>query len=150
MVPFSDGGVNNGPSWYRAGDLERSLLDLRREVGDVVFGEALTLERGRLRGKRLRRRGALAGYGGWRNGALLDRPYRLAVRAIEHVQEALLARLRERLDPFPVHCDVGKDRRGWKVVVPQAVMHALEMPHALSRSRVEAHQRFANRLLPRR
>ena len=62
-------------------------------------------------GKRLRRRRPLAGHVGLRHGPLLDRPHRLAGRAIEDEGERLLRDLRDRLDLLAADRDVGEDRR---------------------------------------
>ena len=94
--------------------------------------DALPIERRRPGRERLRRRQFLARNIRRRNRPLLDRPDRLAGHAIEHVQESLLARLRDRLDAAAVDGDVEQRRRAREVVVPHAVMHRLEVPDALS------------------
>ena len=144
-VPFGPSGL---PSSDRrrversvlvvADDLQRLGLQLRREVDEVLVGHALLIEGGRLARDRLRRRIPLAGHVALRHRPLLDRPHRLAVGAIEHVDERLLRHLRQRLDAAAVHGDVGEHRRGRQVVVPQAVMDDLEVPDALAGPGVEA------------
>src|SRR6185369_1541363 len=79
--------------------------------------------------------------GGW-YWPLLDRPDRLARDAIERKQESLLRDLRDGFDTSAVHRDVEKVRRCRQVVVPEAVMHELVVPHTFSGLDVEAHQRL--------
>ena len=55
-------------------------------------------ERFRLGRERLRRPGLLAGHVALRHRPLFDRPQRLAGHAVEHVQEARLAGMRDRVD----------------------------------------------------
>src|ERR1700722_14578546 len=62
---------------------------------DVLLREGQAPEGRRLGGKRLRRRGPLAGNVGLRNGALLDGPERLASDAVEDEQETELGGLRD-------------------------------------------------------
>ena len=88
----------------------------------------------RLRRNRLRLRRLLARHVALQHRRLDDRPDRLARRAIERVDPALLRRLRDRLPPLPVHRDVHEVRRHRRVVVPDVVMHHLEMPLPLARS----------------
>ncbi len=103
---------------------------LGREVDEVVDRDALmAVTRS---SDRLRRRVPLAGHGALRHGRLLDRPDRLAGLAIQHEQQALLRRLRERLDRLAVLDRVDEDRRRRDVVVPQRMMRRLEVPAALA------------------
>jgi len=103
-------------------------------IEDVLFEEPLPvvgkdlpvgIER-----KRLRRRIPLARHITGRHRSFFDRPHRLTGLAIEDVHERLLRRLRQRLDRPAVHDDVGEDRRTRDVVIPDAVVHQLEVPLA--------------------
>ena len=107
-----------------------------------AVGDALLVERRRLGRKRLRRRIPLAGHVALRHGALLDRPHRLARLAVQHVDEGLLRHLREGFDTATVDRDVGEHRRRRQVVVPDAVMQRLEVPHAFAGRRVERDDRL--------
>ena len=119
-------------------DLQRLGLELGREVDDVALEEALALERRRLGRERLRRRVPLGRHLALFDRPLFDRPHRLAGHAIEDVEEALLGRLRDRLDRLSVHRDVREDRRARNVVVPDRVVDELEVPEPLARSRGSA------------
>ena len=72
-----------------------------------------------------------------RNGTLFDRPQRTAGVALQHEQESMLARLRHDVDIAAVVPDRQQLRRGRQVVVPQVVMHGLEVPDPLAGLRVE-------------
>ena len=50
------------------------------------------------------------------------------------------------LDRLAVDVDVDEDRRRRKVVVPHAVMHALEVPRALAGLRVDRHDRLGEQV----
>ena len=119
-------------------DLDRLGAELWREVDEVLHPYSLQLERRRLRGERLGRRKLLARHVRLRHGPLLDRPYRLARRAVENVGEGLLARLGHRLDCPPVDGDVDQHGRRREVVVPDAVVDGLEVPHPLAGPRIDA------------
>ena len=98
---------------------------------------------------RLGRRIPLAGHLPSRNGALLDRPHRLAGLAIEDVEKTLLGRLRERFDRATVDFDVGEDRCARNVHVPDAVMNELEVPTALARLDVDGDNALAEQVFAR-
>ena len=102
------------------------------EVDEVVDADALPVERRRLRRERLGGRGHLAGHVRLRHRPLLDGPHRLAGGAVEHVEERLLARLRDRLDLTPVDGDVDEDGGVGEVEVPHVVVDGLEVPRAFS------------------
>ena len=75
-----------------------------------------------------------------RNLSLFDGPHRLTGLAVEHIQERLLRRLSQDRRFDSVDHDVGKhgDLRG--VVVPDVVLHELEVPGPLTRLDVERDQ----------
>ena len=73
-------------------------MGLRRAIGQHVLGEQLPRERRRPRGQRLRLGGHFARHRAGRILALLDREQRLAGRAVEHEDEAVLGGLRHRVD----------------------------------------------------
>ena len=100
----------------------------RHERVDVVRLERLPGEGGRFGRERLRRRRHFAGNLALRDRALFDRPQRLAGQALEHVEESGLARLRDDVDASPLVSDGEELRRGGEVVVPEIVVHSLEVP----------------------
>src|SRR5436190_13480292 len=83
---------------------------------------------GRSERNRLRRPGVLAGTIVFRNRHLLDRMHGPAGFAIEDVEEAVLARLRERFDVTAADVHVEQGWRTARVVVPDVVMRLLEVP----------------------
>ena len=83
-----------------------------------------------------------------RDRPLLDRPDRLARDAIEDVDEALLAHLGYRPDGSAADRDVHQVGVRREVVVPQAVVHGLEVPHALPRLDVNGDQRLREEVVP--
>src|SRR6185436_3587363 len=122
----------------RLDQLERPRLDLRRERNHVGIDETLMIESRGPGGERLRRRRLFTGDRRLRDRSLLDRPYRLAGPAIEYVDEPLLADLHHGIDPPSIHRDRAQRRRRREVVVPQTVVHRLEMPDALAGRGVKA------------
>src|SRR4030095_5758783 len=83
------------------------------------------------------------------NGTLLNRPDRLPGHAIEHIKERLLARNGDGLDRLSVDVDVGEDWGGRNVVVPDGVMHELEVPLALTGLQVDAHEALREQVVVR-
>jgi len=69
---------------------------------------------------------------------VLDRPYRFARDAVEHVDKGLLTDLGYGLDALPSDRDVDQVRRGRRVVVPQPVPDELVVPDLLARCRLDA------------
>src|SRR5207247_2995761 len=72
-----------------------------------------------------------------RHGRLLDAVERLAGSPYEHLEPAVLARLRDPLLSIGVEQDDGTRR----VVVPDVVVHLLEVPLELARLQVERDDR---------
>ena len=106
-------------------------------LGEVGVADRIRLRRGR----RLRR---LLGY-----GPLLDADERFARYAIQQVDPSGLPCSRESLPGAPVDLDVEEhDRRG-KVVVPDVVMHHLEVPAVLTRQSIERHDRRRKEVVAR-
>src|SRR5262245_43051087 len=122
-------------------------FDLRREVDQIFFLNALQLERRRLGWEWLRRAGFLARYRGLFDGAFFDWPDRFAGLTIEDVQKSLFRRLRDRLDRPAVDGDVHQYRRAGDVVVPDAVMNELIMPDALTGRELHCEQRFGKQVV---
>ena len=109
---------------------KRLRSQLRREVDQVVFRDALHLERRGLRRERLRLgdRFEFAG----RDRPVLDRPDRLSRPSIEHIEEPCLRDLHERRNLPPLHLDVDQVRGRRQIPVPDIVSNGLEMPHPLA------------------
>ena len=109
-----------------------SARRLGGEVDEGVDRDAVDVKRSGLRGERLGGRDPLTG--GVRAGdrALDDGPHRLAGHAVERVGHGLLGELNHRLDFAAVDDDVHQDRGHVVVVVPQVVVHGLEVPHHLA------------------
>ena len=130
--------------------LERLRAQGWREVDQIVGHlQERTAVRRRLGREGLRRRRLLAGHVGLRHRTLLERPYRLSGDPIEHVEEALLARLRDRLHGPAVHRDVGEQRRRRHVEVPDRMVDDLIVPFALAGFQVDAHQAVAEQVVAR-
>ena len=123
--------------------LERFRPQLGGEIDQVVLGYALYIVRRRLGGEGLRWRIPLARHVARLHLTLLDRPDRLAVRAIEHIEEGLFGRLCQGLHDTSLYRDVAKDRCARDVVVPQTVMDELVVPPAFTRLDIERDEGFA-------
>ena len=121
-----------------ADDLERLFPQFGGEVDHVVLGEGLLRERRRLRGEGLSLGGPFAGDVARRDRAVLDGPDRLAGHPVEDVDEAGLRGGGDRVDLLAVHVDGQQGGRRRQVVVPEAVLHGLEVPDPLAGARVEA------------
>ena len=128
--------------------LERLRAHRRREVDQIVGHLQQRASVGRRLGReRLRRRRLLPRHVGLLHRPLFDRPDRLAGDAIEHVEKRLLARHRDRLDQLAVHVGVEQDRRRRHVVVPDRVMHDLEVPLALAGLQIDADDAVAEQVV---
>ncbi len=142
------GSEHAGPIAIARHAVLRLGAHFRREVDQVVrnFDEVARVS-GRLGGERLRGRGLLAGHIGLRHRTFLDRPDRLAGDAIEHIKERFLAGQGDGFDGLAIDIDVGQDGRGGKIVVPDGVMHDLEVPLALAGLQIDADQAFAEQVV---
>src|SRR5688572_19713178 len=107
---------------------------------------ALALERRRLGDERLRWRIPLARHFAFLDRPPFDRPHRPAVGAIEHIEPALLGRLADRLDGLTVDDEIHEDWRARNVVIPDAVVHELVMPLALTGLDIEREQRLGEQI----
>ena len=125
-------------------------------LGRGVFGtheigldvEADAAQRARPHGERLRRRVPLGRHvAGW-HGPLLDRDQRPASRAIEHVDVARLADVRDRRHAFAIQQEVEQRSSRRHVRVPDVVMHSLEVPEVLSGLRLDRDDRVAVGVVP--
>ena len=103
-------------------------------------------ERRRFAGERLRGPRLLARHVALRNRALLDGPQRFATHALEREKKPLLGRRNHDVGLATVVHDGDEIWRGREVVVPQAMMGHLEVPHALARTCVETKQRLAEQV----
>ena len=143
-----DPGVRDRPAERRRGvepshpvladDLERLLPHLGGEGDHVVLGEALLREGRGLGGEGLGLGGPFAGDVTGGDRAVLDGPDRLAGHPVEDVDETGLRRGRDGVDLPAVHVDGQQRRGGGQVVVPEAVLHGLEVPDPLAGAGVEA------------
>ena len=123
--------------------LEGHGPNLGREVDQVVDHQPLIVEGGGLRGEGLGRGGHFARHVRLRrHRTLFDGPDGLARHPVERVDETLLAHLRDGLDGAAVDGHVQQVGVGREVVVPQAVMDGLEVPHALPGLDVHRDQRL--------
>ena len=109
-------------------ELQCGIFDRRRVVDEIRRHEALLRVRRRPRRNRLRRRRLLARHFALQHRRLRHRPDRLAGHAIEDVDPALLRRRGDDLARLAVDRDVEKVRRHRRVVVPDVVVHELEVP----------------------
>ena len=128
----------------------RRRLQLRRQIERVVERDALSANGGGLVGNGCVGDVSSPGtsLGGTGRSSIGQTGF--AGDAIEHEHEALLRQLDDGVDPS-CRPTVSVTRFGGdgRVVVPQAVMHDLEMPLALAGRRVEADERFAEQVLAR-
>ena len=138
-----------GPQHQSLHRLSGRRPQLGSEVDQVVLGDALPVERRRLGGKRLGRRGPFARHDRLRHRTLLDRPDGLAGLAVEHVEERRLAGLHHRPDAPAVDGDVAEGRRAHGVVLPHVVVHHLEVPHPLAGGRVEGDEAVREEVVAR-
>ena len=148
-ILLTTGGVNIGPIAYFFDKLHGFGAELRREVDQIVDRHARALVRRRLGRERLRRRIPLARHVAFRNRALLDRPDRLPGDAIEHVQHALLRRLRDGFHRAAVDRDVGENRRAGNVHVPDAVVDELVVPLPFAGLQIDGDEALAEQTVPR-
>ena len=116
------------------------LAQFGSEVDQVVHGNACQVIRSGLGRERLRRRQFLAWHQRLRYRTLFDRPQRLACFAVEGEQQSLLGGLRDGLDGAAILLDVDQDRCSRNVVVPDIVVHQLEVPATLTCLRIECDQ----------
>ena len=144
-----DGGRVDGAELELPRQLHRLRPQRGREVDQVLEEDAVAVVGGRLGRNGLGRRVPLAGDVALLDRPLLDRPDGPAGDAVEDVDEALLARLGHRLDRAAVDGDVGQDRRRRDVVVPERMVHELEVPLARSGTQVDAHQGLAEEVVSR-
>src|SRR5439155_24222612 len=97
--------------------------------------------------KRLRRRVPLARHVAFLDRSFFDPPDGMAGHPVEDVEDALLGRLRDRLDRTAAHVDVGEDRGRGDVMVPQGVVYELKMPLPLARLQIDADQALGEQVV---
>jgi len=78
---------------------------------------------------------------------LIHTDQRLARYAVENVNPARLARLRQGLAHAPVDLYIEKHNRAWRIVVPDVMADLLEMPAVLARSRLDGHDRSCKEIV---
>jgi hypothetical protein len=115
---------------------------------DVVDGEGLPRERWRPGRDGLGRPGLFPRDVGLWHRLLVDGPDRLAGLAIEHEQEAVLRRLRDGRDLLAVRTDREELGRVRQIVVPQIVVHGLEVPEAFSGPGIERDDAVGEQVRP--
>src|SRR4029077_10712057 len=101
----------------------------------------------RLRDERLCRRIPLARHRPFLDRALFDRPHRFAGDAIERVDPSLFGRLSDRLDRPAIDDKIHQDRRARDIHVPDAMVHQLEMPLALTGLEVKRYEACAEQIV---
>ena len=149
-LPSTAGLYIHGADLVALDLLERLRPQLRREVDQIVGHLERVARIGRRLGReRLRRARLLAGHVGLRHRPLLDRPHRLAGHAIEDEQERLLAGDGDRLDRAAVDGDVGQNRRRRHVVVPERMVHELEVPLPLAGLQIDADEALGKQVVAR-
>ena len=112
-----------------------------------VFREFLPREGRRTDWIGLRGGGALGVHRGRRHAPVPDGKERLARGALEQVDVAGLGNLCDGINRPAISRDRYECRRGGKVPVPEIVLHALEMPDALSCACVERQQRVGEEVV---
>ena len=120
--------------------IERPFVHFGRAIGQHLFSEHLPRVRRGFRGQRLLDGGDFAGNCARGIFFRFEWKERRAGGAIEKIDEALLAGLRDGFDFLTVALNVYEHRMRRKIAVPDVVMHRLEMPDALAGVRVEREQ----------
>src|SRR5260221_2718844 len=121
--------------------LQRALPGLRRAAREHVLRETLAGERSGSSREKLRRRRHLALHRARGERMLFDRKQGRPRRAIEKEHVALLAGLRDGIDPLSVAGNGDEARGGGEIAVPEVVPHGLEMPDPVSSGGVEGEER---------
>ena len=119
-------------------DLDCLGAESWREVDEVVFGCALTVEGCGSGGDWLGCGSVLFAGTGLRHSCFYDGPDWFAAGAVEHEDKALFGNLCEGLDAFAVDSNVREGGRGWRVVIPDVVMGGLKVPDAFAGFGIEA------------
>ena len=128
-------------------EFERGVANGRRVVDQIRGQQPLLRIRRWLARDRLRRRRALVRHVALQHLRFRHRPDRLSRHTIEGVEPALLGALRDRLATHAIHGDVDQVRRHRRVVIPDVVMHHLEVPLPLARLRIQCDQRVAEQVV---
>src|SRR5215813_2689386 len=129
--------------------LHRLFAHFWSEVNQVIDGHSLTRVGRGLGRERLRWGVPLARHITLRYRPLFNWPDRLAGHPVEHVEECLFCRQSYSFDSFAIHVYIGQQRCGGKIVVPNRMMHDLEMPFPLASSEVYANQTLTKEIVPR-
>ena len=127
--------------------LQRLGAQLWRKIDQRGVRDTLQIEGLRPTWEGLSRRGALARNVARWHRLFFDRPYRLAGNPVENVQKSLFGHLGNGLDLLAVNLDVDQGRRRGQVVVPETVMHRLEMPNPLAGLRIDTHQALREQIV---
>ena len=139
--------VRSHPALLRK--LQCRILDGRRVVDQVGLDQTLLRVRRGLDRDRLRRRRLLARHFALQHRRLGDRPDRLAGRRDRARRPIPASSSRDDLARLPVDRDVEEVRRHRRVVVPDVVMHHLEVPLPLAGLHVDRDDAVAEQVVAR-
>jgi hypothetical protein len=114
-----------------------------------VHGDPLSLKRCGFGGNGLRTRGFFPGHRRRWHRPFLDGPERRAGEAVEHIAEPLLGDLGHGFDAASLDREVDQIRRGGQVIIPQAMMHQLEVPDSSAGLRFECDETFGKEVIAR-
>ncbi len=141
--PHRGRGSEQWPAPERLERIQRRRLDGGGEVDHVVGAEPLLRIRLGAGGKRLGCGRLFAGHIAGGHRVLLDRPDGLARHPIEHEEKAHLGGNRDDVTQRPVDAHGAQHRWRRDVVIPQPVMHGLEIPFHRPGAGVEADDRLS-------
>jgi hypothetical protein len=148
-VPSRDGGVKMPSDSAPSSRAAHHFFILGHSApGVLLYGESFRNERRRERGKRLREPRLFSRDRAARDGPLLDREQRNAGVPIEQKDPPHLRGDRDREQALSVATDRQEQRLSCDVVVPQVVVHDLEVPDHLARRGAQRTTEFAYELLP--
>ena len=119
------------------------------EVDQVINRRALAVVSWRFGRVRLRGRIPLARHITFFHRPLGNRPDGLTIRPIENVEERLLGGLCKRFDGAAIDRDVHEHGRAGNIVVPDSVVHQLEMPLALPGFQIQRDDGLAEQTVAR-
>ena len=146
--PSGTGRCEQVPSVRPVPDLFHRGSGFFRDIGYVSGVEALAGHRCRLHRERLGRPKLLTTYVGHGNRTLLDRPDRPPRFPVKEKQEALLRRLDHCVERPAILRHADQRRLRGQIVVPDVVVHRLEMPDALPGRGIECEHAVSKQIGP--